>query len=172
MKKSKVGGICLLAIILTVTIILFFLTPKIAAQVKIDNTNTATTVVASPEKEITQLTSKPIPQKLIDIGWAESHNDQNKIGYNYRYKTVVNEDGTTTKVKYLWSKDIGKYQLNDYYNEASCRKAGFDIYTEAGNTGCALMMYNTLGTAPWKASEYCWSDIEACKAKRGGNYYK
>ncbi len=107
---------------------------------------------------------------MLDISFAESHSNQNKVGYNYRYRTVTNADGTTTKEKYLWSKDIGLYQINDYYNQASCKKAGHDIYTVEGNTACAMLLYSKSGTQPWNASKYCWSDIVACKAKRGGNY--
>lgn len=168
MKKSKIGWLCLVAL-LSILIFLFLLPPKIAAEVE---TITPTeTPIASSEKQRAPTAKAPvIPQVLLDIAYAESHDNQDKIGLNYAYKTVTNEDGTTSKVRYVWSRDIGRFQINNYYNEADCKAAGFDIYTVEGNTGCALMLYNTQGTSPWNASKYCWSDITACKAKRGGDY--
>lgn len=171
MKKIKKGWWIFISLI--ITILLFLLSPKtVAHNVEVETITSSVTVVAPPEKQIVPIKTKELPQILLDIAWAESHDDQKKVGNNYRYKKVTNEDGTITKVKYLWSQDIGRFQINDFYNKESCKKAGFDIYTVEGNTGCALKMYNEQGTTPWNASKYCWSDIQACKEKRGGAYYQ
>lgn len=166
MKKSKIEWLCA-SIIILITIIFLFIFPLTTVS-KEKPIELPYIVSAEPET----LTAVPIaiPQIMQDIAFAESHNDPTKVGINYKYKTVKNEDGTTTKVKYIWSKDWGKYQINDFYNEAACKKAGFDIYTEKGNEGCAMKMYKESGTTPWNASKYCWSDIVNCKINRGGNY--
>lgn len=171
MKKIKIGWWIILATLTAITL-LFLLNPKDVASVENEQISTSVSVTIPPAKQIIVPNTKEMPKVLLDISYAESHDDQKKVGKNYRYKTIKNEDGTTTKVKYLWSRDIGRYQINDFYNEKDCRDAGFDIYTEQGNAGCALKLYNQFGTAPWNASKYCWSDIDTCKANRGGDYYK
>ncbi len=84
-----------------------------------------------------------VPTVLVDIAWCESKLRQ------------FNPDGTVLRGK-VNKKDIGYFQINEYWNGAQAKKLGFDIYTERGNIGMALYLYHTQGTKPWNASKKCW----------------
>lgn len=167
MKKAKVG-LCLLALLTLTTFVFLFLTPT---KVSYDKTNTAfastltTNSISTTAKALSEM-----PQVLLDISWCESRDDQNKVGYNYRNKTVTLVDGSTTTQKYLWSKDIGRWQINEYYHKEKAASLGFDIYTESGNALYAIVLYTSNGTRDWNASKPCWSNIEAWKAKEQSYY--
>lgn len=180
MKNTK-GWLCLWALLLTIATILLLSVPqKVSYEVLEAHTALAgtsainSTSTPAKEKEIAEPTQKAIlpkmPQVLLDISWCESRNDQSKVGYNYHYETVTLADGSTTTQKVLWSKDIGRWQINDYYHAEEAKRLGFDIYTEEGNALYALRLYNTNGTRDWNPSKPCWSDIEAWRAKEKSYY--
>jgi hypothetical protein len=54
-------------------------------------------------------------------------------------------------------RDIGKWQINTYWNGAEAKRLGYDVFTLEGNTAMALHLYNTYGLKLWKASRHCWS---------------
>jgi hypothetical protein len=54
-------------------------------------------------------------------------------------------------------RDIGKWQINSYWNGAEAERLGFDIWTPEGNQAMALHLYQTQGLKPWDASRSCWS---------------
>lgn len=149
----------------TLLIVIFFslFVPKIATQR--EKTEIEIGEVA-PEILIEKVTPE-IPKILLDVAWCESNQDQNKRGFNYRYKIVDGE-----KIKYLWSTDIGYFQINNYYHEERAKSLGMDIYTYEGNRDYALLLYNKNGLKDWGASSACWSDIVAWKAKHKTPYYK
>jgi hypothetical protein len=99
-----------------------------------------------------------LPQVLQDISWCESSNRQ------------FNDDGSV-KHGIINPKDIGQWQINEYWNGEEAKRLGFDIYTQQGNKDMALHLYNTQGTSPWNASQPCWSDIEAWKKNSRKSYY-
>lgn len=169
MKSNTRGGLCLKALLLlTVAIILTLLfLPKVAVsgKGKAETLVSATSTTIEAVKEIEEPTKSPsvssleqMPQVLLDISWCESRDRQERVGYNKR------ADGT------VWSRDIGRWQINDYYHAETARRMGFDIYTEEGNALYALVLYNTNGTRDWNASKPCWSNIEAWKAKEQSYY--
>jgi len=177
--KNKDGYLSLGIIILTIAIIIFFfvkptvvthesLTIETAyantSAIESISTSTPEKVSKSPDVETT------LPKVLLDIAWCESRDDQNAVGYNYLKEEITLEDGSTTTQKVLWSKDIGRFQINDYYHEQTAKNLGFDIYTVEGNTQYALLLYNSNGTRDWNPSKPCWSDIEAWRA-RHQTYY-
>lgn len=174
MKSKTKGGLCLLALlILTVAIIVvLLLIPKVAISSKsvstplVSATSTQVEAVQEISPSVGQKKQGIMPQVLLDISWCESRDDQAKIGYNYRYKTVTDASGATSSVKYLWSRDIGRWQINEYYHAEKAKSLGIDIYTEAGNAQYALLLYNSNGTRDWNASKPCWSDIATYKAKK------
>jgi len=170
--KSARGRLWLIALLAITIFAIFLLVPRSAAQsisvVQKESTEAATTPILAPEKVVPEIA--PVPKILSDIGWCESKNDQAKTGYNYRYKTVTDANGATSTVKVLWSRDIGKYQINDYYHEERAKSLGLDIHTEAGNTAYALLLYNENGTRDWNPSKACWQDVEAWKAKHQSYY--
>jgi len=175
--KNKDGYLSLLGLILTIAIIIFFLVkPTVVSYEALHietafASTTASISTSTPEKvNKSHDADAPLPKVLLDIAWCESRDDQSKVGYNYRYRTITLEDGSTTTEKYLWSKDIGRFQINDYYHAEAARALGFDIYTEEGNALYALVLYNSNGTRDWNPSKSCWSDIEAWRARHQSYY--
>lgn len=83
---------------------------------------------------------------MIDIAGCESHFMQ------------FNPDGSVLRGK-VNPKDVGYYQINEYWNGADAKKLGYNIYSEAGNIGYALYLYHTQGTKPWNASKSCWGAL-------------
>lgn len=137
-------------VLLTILLVgLFLFAPSASSKAQ---SNTASTTAKAT------ISDKDLPQVLLDIRWCESRDDQSKKGKNYDKKGV------------LWSEDIGVFQINDYWHEASAKKLGYDIYTQEGNTAYALVLYNANGTKDWDASKPCWSDIEAWRAKHQSYY--
>lgn len=182
MKSNQSGGLCLKALLLlTIAItLLLLLIPTKTVSVEVSGTTlisaTSTEVQITPLKEIEEPKSQSLEQKqvipkiLSDISWCESRNDQSKIGLNYRTKIVTDENGATSSVRYVWSRDIGKYQINDFYHLETAKKLGIDIYTVEGNTQYALLLYNKNGTRDWNPSRECWTNIDAWKAKEKSFY--
>lgn len=54
-------------------------------------------------------------------------------------------------------KDIGTYQINLFYHQEVAEKLGYDLFTEEGNKGYAIWLYNKQGTNPWFWSKKCWN---------------
>lgn len=158
-------------LILTVAIIVVLSFPSKVSKTEIE-VNTAYAVTVQPEKTVPETKKLPVakisdvPQVLWDISWCESRDDQSKRGYNYRYKT----DAEGNKVKYLWSTDIGRWQVNDYYHLERAKSLGLDLYTEQDNLTYAILLYNENGTRDWNPSRECWRDIDAWKAKQKSFY--
>lgn len=100
----------------------------------------------NPKVEEVAVEAVSVPKILQEIARCESGNRQ------------FDENGNVIK-GYVNSKDIGKYQINEYYWGAEAKELGYDIYTEEGNTLMALYIYNTKGTQPWLWSKKCWSQI-------------
>ena len=103
-------------------------------------------VITKPQDVIIEI--KPeiseIPGILKKIAFCESGNKQ------------FNSDGSVLRGKQN-SRDVGKWQINEFYHLANAQKIGIDIYTEAGNTEYALYLYNKNGTRDWNWSKSCWS---------------
>ena len=170
-----------MALLLTITLLIWFLfVPKVAseqanAETPLETESSTTTARQTTTKTVTGNNNtsdkaRELPKVLLDISWCESRDDQNKVGYNYRYRTVTLSDGSTTTEKYLWSKDIGRFQINDYYHAEAAKALGMDIYTVEGNTQYALVLYNSNGTKDWNPSKPCWSNIETYRAKEQSYY--
>lgn len=174
MKTNK-GLICLIAALIAIQVLsLFAELSALDTVIKDMKTEIATTTLATDINVVSKNseTIMPvIPKILLDISWCESRNDQQKKGYNYSYKIITLSDGSTTTKKYIWSTDIGRWQINDYYHLEKSKALGLDIYTEVDNAKYALLLYTENGTSDWLASKSCWVDIEAWK-KRNLAYYK
>ena len=52
--------------------------------------------------------------------------------------------------------DTGIFEINQKYHLNDSIKMGLDINTIDGNIKYARYLYDTQGTAPWKASSKCW----------------
>lgn len=86
-----------------------------------------------------------VPLVLQKIAWCESRNKQ------------FNNDGTIHRGA-INKKDVGKYQINEYYHLNDSIRLGYDIYSESGNTAYALHLYLSQGTTPWSWSAPCWKN--------------
>lgn len=92
-----------------------------------------------------------VPPILAAIARCESKTPEHPEG------TQFNPDGSVHR-GIINPDDIGKFQINEYWNGAAAKKLGFDIYTLEGNTRMALHMYRTQGTTPWNWSRACWGN--------------
>lgn len=85
-----------------------------------------------------------LARKIIS---CESQNDPDAEGKNYSKETGEH-----------WSSDHGYWQINDYWNEATANKHGYDIRNNwQDNLEWGFKMLKSQGTAPWKASKHCWN---------------
>lgn len=66
-----------------------------------------------------------------------------------------NSDGDVLR-GHVNSKDVGVFQINEYYHLESSRQLGHDIYAIDGNIAYAKHLYDRNGTKDWKASKPCW----------------
>lgn len=57
-------------------------------------------------------------------------------------------------------KDVGVFQINEYYHLTTAQKLGIDIYSLQGNIKYAKILYDRNGTRDWKASQPGWSKGE------------
>lgn len=175
--KSDKGLWCLAALLLTIAIIVSLFFPQTAqsekdAETPLASSTPATISTSTPVKQnkSPSAVAQDLPQVLLDISWCESRDNQSKVGLNYRTRVVTLENGATTTEKYVWSRDIGRFQINEYYHAEEAKRLGFDIYTEEGNTLYAIRLYNLNGTRDWNPSKPCWSDIAAWKARHQSYY--
>jgi hypothetical protein len=80
-----------------------------------------------------------------EIMRCESSHYGGAVNYNRR------PDGT------IWSTDVGMWQINNYYHEATATSMGLDIYNEYDNVTYGFWLLANEGTHHWKASAYCWT---------------
>jgi hypothetical protein len=83
---------------------------------------------------------------MIHVAYCESTHRQ------------FNKDGTVLK-GIVNNKDIGIFQINEYYHLETAQKLGIDIYTLEGNVEYAKFLYDTQGLKPWVWSKPCWSKL-------------
>lgn len=85
---------------------------------------------------------------MAEIARCESHYRQfDKDGSMFR--GIVN------------NKDVGVFQVNEFYHLDEAKKLGIDIYTVEGNLRFARILYNQSGVAPWSSSSPCWGKAVA-----------
>lgn len=99
-----------------------------------------------PQEEVVikgQERIESVPPILEKIAFCESGNRQFK------------EDGTLVR-GIVNPKDVGRFQINEFYHLEKSIELGMDIYTERGNTQYALWLYENEGTRPWNWSKHCW----------------
>jgi len=69
-------------------------------------------------------------------------------------KDVVNYNRDETGA--VWSSDIGRWQLNDYYHQVPAYNMGFSLNNDYDNIEYGFYLMSQEGTQPWQASKYCW----------------
>jgi hypothetical protein len=65
-----------------------------------------------------------------------------------------NEDGEVLRGK-IDKRDVGVFQINEYWHLDESQRLGYDIYTLEGNIGYAKYLYEKSGLKPWSASYPC-----------------
>lgn len=98
--------------------------------------------------------SEALARKIVQ---CESKGNLQAVGNNYHWETRYDENGEPYKVKVLWSSDHGPWQINDYWNAATAKKRGYNIYNWRENLEFGFIMLKEQGTSPWLASKYCWN---------------
>jgi hypothetical protein len=58
-------------------------------------------------------------------------------------------------------KDVGIFQVNEFYHLEESRRLGFDIYSVGGNIQYATWLLKSQGTEPWSWSKKCWKNIDS-----------
>jgi hypothetical protein len=81
---------------------------------------------------------------LVDIARCESTFRQ------------FHKDGTVVRGR-VDNADTGVMQINLRYHGETAQKLGLDLNTIQGNAAYGKYLYNKSGSAPWSASEKCWS---------------
>jgi len=71
-----------------------------------------------------------------------------KLGNNQNYKNGK-----------VWSTDVGFWQINDYFHQATAKKMGLNIYNDWGNLEYGFWLFSKEHTKPWLASFGCWSKV-------------
>lgn len=99
----------------------------------------AYSAIEEQKKEIQE-----VPEVLKRIAYCESGNKQ------------FDENGQVIRGREN-PKDTGKYQLNTFYHLEAAQRLGYNIFTEQGNEGYAIWLYNKEGTKPWIYSKFCWN---------------
>ncbi len=101
---------------------------------------------ATLQQEINTLSAKyKVSSSLATrIIYCESHNDPLAVRLNYRGGL-------------LWSRDIGYWQINTYWQEADLAKQGFNIHDPLSNLEAGFWLLKHEGTAPWAWSRGCWN---------------
>lgn len=83
-----------------------------------------------------------IPWQLNEIARCESGNSH------------FDSSGNVIRGK-VNPQDIGKYQINLRYHEATATKMGLDLFSEDDNETYAMYLYKKQGAQPWSASNHC-----------------
>lgn len=91
----------------------------------------------------TVASSSEIPEVLYRIALCESNNRQ----------FTPTGDIVRGRANRL---DLGRFQINEYWNGAEAKRLGYDLYTLKGNTAMALHLYKLHGTRDWNWSKFCW----------------
>ena len=64
-----------------------------------------------------------------------------------------------------WSRDIGYFQLNNYFHGSDMEKRGLDIKDKWDNLEYGFYLLKVQGTNPWVASKPCWSKLSTVTIK-------
>ena len=101
------------------------------------------------EAKVKAFTSdKPL---MAEIAYCESRNRQ------------YEKDGSILR-GIVNNKDVGLFQINEYYHLERAKKLGYDIYSPEGNMAYARVIFDEQGAAPWSSSAPCWSKTAAYQA--------
>lgn len=112
-------------------------------------------LLAQTVEASTLSTTTPI---TIEIPVTEEDKVLNAISHCESRDRQFNPDGSIFR-GIVNSKDVGKFQINEFYHLEMSKKLEMNIYTLEGNTSYAKWLYETEGTQPWNASKYCWSKL-------------
>ena len=158
-----------LGILVCSLLLLVALIPLIAHSDTVDtllrgDTSTTTPVIVTPavEKEPEPLKEPTLDERISILAEkygvnetaarrimkCESGMNPNAVGYNYRWDKELGK-------KVVWSKDIGYWQMNTYYQKGDMLRKGWDIFNPLDNLEAGFYLFSKQGGQPWSASYYC-----------------
>lgn len=120
--------------------------------------STPTVEAASVTKIPTEVTAKPIAsvEQYVHTYFSDTPILAKVAKCESRFRQY---DSKGNAMRGMVKEDVGVMQINEYYHKDTAEKLGLDIYTLDGNIAYAKYLYEKEGTAPWSASELCWSKI-------------
>lgn len=100
-------------------------------------------IIQAVPKTATSSAQRELPEILYKIALCESNNKQ------------FTPSGDIVRGR-ANPADIGRFQINTYWNGEEAERLGYDLYTWEGNTAFALYLYEKNGTRDWNWSKPCW----------------
>lgn len=58
------------------------------------------------------------------------------------------------------NKDVGLFQINEYYHGKRAKELGIDLFTREGNLAFAKLLYREQGVQPWSWSNPCHKGLD------------
>ena len=74
------------------------------------------------------------------------------------YHGAVNEN--KDKDGKVWSRDFGRWQINDFFHAKTASAMGLNIHDPADNLEYGFWLMSKQGTKPWYSSKKCWRVVE------------
>lgn len=68
--------------------------------------------------------------------------------------SAINENKDENGI--TWSKDIGLFQINNYFHEKTMNDMGLNINNQWDNLEYGFILISKQGLSAWKASKSCW----------------
>ena len=115
----------------------------------------------SLDSEIKRLSKKyEVDENLVrEIGKCESELYPEAVHENKRQRMVgYDENKEPIYESYVWSRDFGFLQVNDFYHEADMYAIGLDIHNWKESLEYGVLLLSRDGTRHWEASQFCWGN--------------
>lgn len=143
---AVIGGIVLAFCFLAVPRVVS--APKVQAAV-------ATSSVPVVTKQVGSKAYDPVVMAAVAMEFGQDAPIMLKVAECESKYRQYNNDGTVFRGK-VNTKDVGVFQVNEFYHRKVSLAAGFDIHTLKGNIAYARHLYDAQGIVPWTASKGCW----------------
>lgn len=145
-----------------------------------DATNSQTTTIVNEKNSVSVAT---VANTDTDGSLATIKANLNNKNYNLdqKVKSFANDKPLMVEIAYCESrfrqfekdgsvlrgiqnnKDVGLFQINEYYHLERSKKLGYDIHSVEGNMAYARFLFNEQGPTPWNSSSPCWAKTTAYK---------
>lgn len=117
-------------------------------------TSTSVVELYTPDKHITTMAEKYGQSEWLAREIMRCEGIAYALRNDIPWGEVTNVNYTVDG--YAWSVDIGPWQINDYYHQATMQSMQLNINDVYDNIEYGFYLMSTQGTQPWSASQYCW----------------